>query len=83
MFDLGDISNPAGQAAAPPGTVGGMAAPDPNAAARAKMMSGMLRQGAQQKPQGTMAGDIYVPPSFAAQLAPAASAAGYGYLQGQ
>lgn len=58
-------------------------APNPMDAQRSAMMSNMLRQGAQQKPQGSMVGEHYVPPSFAQQLAPAASAAGYGFLQGQ
>jgi len=56
---------------------------DPAAQARAKMMSGILRQGAQQTTQGQMVGGHFVPPSLGQQLAPAASAAGYGYLQGQ
>jgi hypothetical protein len=66
-----------------PNPVATPVAPDPAAAARAKMISGALRAGAQQTPQGSMVGGHYVPPSFAQQLAPAASAAGYGYLQGQ
>jgi len=57
-----------------------MASPD---AARAAMMSNMLRQGSQQRPQGSMVGGNYVAPSAAQQLAPALSAAGYGFLQGQ